>query len=112
QLAQALAGLALDAGLAKARHQLGRGTEEQHSVLPRRGLAVVQQHALGPIETTTAEQVEDRWVAGGYGGVQLRTQCIRRGTDHDRCGLGRAGVWSLITSSTGRSSCWAICAGC
>ncbi|MNG89901.1 hypothetical protein D3C79_487820 [compost metagenome] len=80
QLAHPVAGLAGHAGGAKTRHQLLRGPEKQHLVLPRGGLAVVQQHPLGAVETTTAEQVQDRpW--RGQGCVQLRTQCTSRGSD-------------------------------
>ena len=80
QLAHTVAGLAGHAGGAKARHQLVRGSEEQHQVLSGGGPAVVQQHALDAVEATTAEQMQD----GPHGrqrSVQLRTQCTSRGSD-------------------------------
>ncbi|MNH12585.1 hypothetical protein D3C81_406690 [compost metagenome] len=79
-LAQAGAAAAGHASGAKTRHQFLRGTEEQHQVLSRGSLAVVQQHPLGTVEATAAEQVDDRPLQG-QGCVQLRTQCTSRGSD-------------------------------
>ncbi|MNK98160.1 hypothetical protein D3C87_1185140 [compost metagenome] len=78
----------VDPGLAKPREQLVRCIEKQHLMLPRRRQAVVEQHALGPIEATTAEQMNDRqgWLAV-QGRVQLRTQWTKLGTLQFRCGL-------------------------
>ncbi|MNP53949.1 hypothetical protein D3C76_1484690 [compost metagenome] len=106
----------IDPGLAKTRDQGRWRRQEQHLVLAGRRQAMIEQHPLGPVEAAAVEQMNDRQGAAVAGRaerrVQFRTQWTRLGRLQLRCGLTRSGDCSLITNSTGTSSCWVICAGC
>ncbi|MCY1185318.1 hypothetical protein D9M73_260840 [compost metagenome] len=116
QVAQGLPGTgaaeAIDPGLGKALEQRLWGIEEYHLMLPWRCQAVVQQHPLCPIETATADQMNDRQWGGLVLAFQLRTRC--QGLDWPTAWLavGCSMPSALMTSSTGMPSWWVSCAGC
>jgi hypothetical protein len=47
---------------------------------------MVEQHPLSPVEAATAQQMDD-WQRRGERRVQLRTQCMKLGTNQFGCAM-------------------------
>ncbi len=101
QFLQAVAVVARHAGLGETLQQRVGGIDEHHPMLPRGAQAMIQQHALGTVETAAVDQVHDR-LRGHAQVAHCLAQCQAQRQVQRGYGLTWGCSTALSTISTGR----------